>query len=115
MGIPEDTIDFSEEEVEISRIGVPKGNANRLIKVNMGSKLKRDGILEKSSTLKQKATPWNKIYVKKDVHPVYTRENQRLYNKMKDLWTKNPEKEVKLVKGVLTVDGRKEDSNLFFA
>ena len=114
MGIPGDTIDISEE-LEISRIGEQKGNAIRLIKVNLKSKLKRDAVLEKSSTLKQKAAPWNKIYVKKDLHPVYTRENQRLYKKMKDLRTKNPDKEVKIIKGVLTVDGKKEDSNLFFA
>ena len=115
MGIPEGTVDFSEEEVEISRIGVPKGNANRLIKVNLKSKSKRDAVLEKSSTLKQKTAPWNKVYVKKDLHPVYTKENQRLYKKMKDLRTQNPDKEVKIVKGILTVGGKKEDCNLFFA
>ena len=114
MGVPENAID-DPDELEITRIGERKGNSIRLIKVNLKSKPKRDAVLEKSSTLKQKAAPWNKVYVKKDLHPVYTRENQRLYKKMKDLRTQNPDKEIKIVKGVLTVDGKKEDSNLFFA
>ena len=113
MGVPADTTD-EFEDLEISRIGERKGNATRLVKVNLKSKSKRDGVLEKSSTLKQKHAPWNKIYVKKDLHPVYTRENQRLHKKMKDLRSKNPEKEVKIVKGVLMVDGKREDSNMFF-
>ena len=114
MDVPGDTVD-TDEELEISRIGTQKGNSIRLVKVNLKSKSKRDAVLEKSSTLKQKTAPWSKIYVKKDLHPVYTKENQRLYKKMKDLRTKNPEKEIKIIKGVLLVDGKKEDTNMFFA
>ena len=98
---------------ECSRIGQIKENATRLVKVNVGSKVTRDLILQKAPSLKKKEL-WGRIYVKKDVHPVYSKETSRIYRKMKSLKEKNPTKEVKIVDGKLTVDGRTVDKNMFF-
>ena len=99
---------------ECSRIGQIKENATRLVKVNVGSKVTRDLILQKAPSLKNKNELWGRIYVKKDVHPVYSKETSRIYRKMKSLKEKNPTKEVKIVDGKLTVDGRTVDKNMFF-
>ena len=101
-------------QLEISRIGAPKDNSIRLIKVNMKSKAKRDVILKKAPMLKTKSEGWKKVYVKKDLHPVYTKENKRIYSKMKELKEKNPTKDIKIDKGKLLVDGKVVDSNTFF-
>ena len=89
-------------------------NQSRLIKVNVKSKDTRDLILEKAPSLKEKNDLWRKIYVKKDVHPVYSRETSRIYKKMKTLKEQNPEKEVKITDGKLMVDGNVVDKNMFF-
>ena len=99
---------------ECSRIGQIKENATRLVKVNVGSKVTRDLILQKAPSLKHKNELWGRVYVKKDVHPVYSKETSRIYRKMKSLKEKNPTKEVKIVDGKLTVDGRTVDKNMFF-
>ena len=56
--------------------------------------------------------------MKKDLHPVYAKENQRIRKKRYDLATQfsknNEEKEVKIVKGALQVNGVTVDRNLFF-
>ena len=57
------------------------------------------------------------VYINKDVHPVYLKENQRIRKKMAELKrTPGFEHEtgrVKLENGVLMVDGRQVDQNLF--
>ena len=55
-----------------------------------------------------------KIYVKRDVHPVYSKETSRVYRKMKNLKEQNPDKDVKIQDGKLMVDGKMVDKNLFF-
>ena len=56
--------------------------------------------------------------MKKDLHPVYAKENQDIRKKPYDLATQfsknNEEKEVKIVKGALQVNGVTVDRNLFF-
>ena len=99
---------------EYSRIGQTKENVTRLVKVNVGSKVTRDKIIEKASSLKDKNEFWKKIYVKKDVHPLYSKETSRLYQKMKTLKEENPNKDVKILEGKLMMDGRVVDKNLFF-
>ena len=99
---------------EYTRIGQIKDNATRLVKVNVQSKETRDKILEKAPSLKDKNELWKKVYVKKDVHPVYSKETSRIYKKMKLLKEKNPEKEVKIFEGKLMMDGKVIDKNLFF-
>ena len=102
------------DEFEYTRIGQRRDNATRLVKVNVRSKATRDKILEKAPSLKGKNELWKKIYVKKDVHPVYSKETSRIYRKMKTLKEQNPEKEVKIQDGKLLVNGRMVDKNLFF-
>ena len=104
----------SADEFEYTRIGQSRDNATRLMKVNVRSKITRDKILEKAPSLKGKNEVWKKIYVKKDVHPVYSKETSRIYRKMKALKEQNPDKEVKIQDGKPLVDGRRVDKNLFF-
>ena len=99
---------------EYTRIGQIKDNVTRLVKVNVKSKVTRDKILEKAPSLKDKNELWKKIYVKKDVHPVYSKETSRIYRKMKKLKEENPEKEVKILEGKLMMDGKVIDKNMFF-
>ena len=77
----------------------------------------RDKVLSVASRLKSQPI-WTKVYIKKDLHPVYAKENQRIRKKQYDLSThfssNNEEKEVKIVKGALLVDGVVVDRNLFF-
>ena len=99
---------------EINRIGQQRSNQNRLIKMNVKSKENRKNILEKAPSLKTSQSPWNKIYLKKDLHPVYIKENQRIHKKMKLLKEQNAEKTVKIVKGSILVDNVVVDKNMFF-
>ena len=107
--------EIDTEEFEYSRIGKPKQGAERMIKVNTGTKQIRDDIIEKASTLKS-IPEWKKIYLKKDTHPVYVQETGRLRIKMKELKKKFPgnEEKVKIVNGKLEVEGKIIDSNTFF-
>ena len=102
------------ENIQVSRIGQPNSSATRLLKVNVHSKESRDTILEKSKHLKNKREPWCKVYVKKDVHIVYAKENQRLNSRRRELKEKNPEADIKIVEGKLMVDQRVVDRNTFF-
>ena len=105
--VPRDTL-------QISRIGQPNNSATRLVKVNVQSKESRDVILDKCRQLKHKNEPWCKVYVKKDVHIVYAKENQRLNNRRKELREKNPDSDIKIVDGKLLIDQRVVDRNMFF-
>ena len=96
------------------RIGQARDNSIRLVKVDVKSKAIRDRILEKAPQLKHSREPWKKVYVKKDVHPVYSKETSRIYKKMKELKEKNPDKDVKILDGKLMVDDKVIDKNLFF-
>lgn len=64
------------------RLGRPTqgNNRSRPILVVVRSKSDRDKILEKARRLKDSGTPYNKIYVKKDVHPAVRQEWKRLRN-----------------------------------
>ena len=46
--------------------------------MTLASKSERDIILEKSPVLKQRRTPYDKVYIKKDVHPAVRQEWKRL-------------------------------------
>ena len=101
----------------ISRIGRAREGSNRAVKITTSSMDERDKVLSMAPRLKSQPT-WTKVYVKKDLHPVYAKENQRIRKKRYDLATRfssnNEEKEVKIVKGALLVDGVIVDKNLFF-
>ena len=67
----------------------------------------RDEFLKNSDKLKNTNEPWSNRYLKKDQHPVYLAENNRLRRK-KFVLKKLPEnetKEVKIVNGKLLVWG----------
>ena len=70
-----------------------------------------------SSKIKLLTQPWNKVYFNRDAHRVYLKENQRLRKKMRELKKKagfeHPTGRVKLIKGLLQVDGRTVDKNFF--
>ena len=100
--------------LEMSRIGQQNETMTRLLKVDVKSKATRDRILDKAKDLKGKNEPWKRVYVKKDVHIVYAKENQRLNNRRKDLREKNPNSDIKILDGKLLIDDRVVDRNMFF-
>ena len=100
--------------LQMSRIGQPNNSMARLLKINVNSKTSRDAILDKAKLLKNRNEPWKKVYVKKDVHIVYAKENQRLNKRRKELREKNPNSDVKILDGKLLLDDRVIDKNMFF-
>lgn len=115
MGVGDEVVE-SVESIHIERMGKrnPELTYPRKVKVNVKTKAVRDAILDKAKILNTKNETWKKVYVKKDVHLVYARENQRIYNKRKDLKEKNPDKDIKIVDGKLLVDEQVVDRNMFF-
>ena len=111
--IPETTIN----NFEFTRIGTPSNNRIRLLKVFVKSKELRERICKESSKVKNLNHPWRKIYINRDAHPVYLKENQRLRKKMKDWKSKEGYEHstgrVKIINGLLQIDGQTIDKNLF--
>lgn len=113
-----DTIDSDVSAADIrecSRIGKPKENYTRLVKVKVATKDKRKQILDNSAKLKDKEH-LKKVYVKKDTHPVYAQETNRIRIKMKKLILENPDNKdkIKILDGKLELDGEVIDRNTFF-
>ena len=100
----------------IIRLGQPSNNPSfhRYVKLTLESKEQRDQILQKARELKDKGEPWCKTYLKRDLHPAVLHENKRLWKKKKvmqqDEQYKN--KEIKIDKGKLLVDGAVVDCNI---
>ena len=110
-------IDDKINDFEYTRIGTPTDGRKRLLKINVGSKETRDKICNESKKVKLLPAPWKFVYINKDVHPVYLKENQRIRKKMQEL-KKVPgfdheSGRVKLTNGILTVDDVAVDQNLF--
>ena len=86
-----------------------------MIRVKVGSKEQRDTITKSASKLKH-IPHLSKTYIKKDTHPVYVQETSRIRAKMKKLKETegNEDKDIKIVDGVLQVDGTPIDKNTFF-
>ena len=104
------------EHIQVDRLGQEKAGIPRMIKVTLPSSDIRNLVLENTSSLKDLPEPWCKIYVNKDLHPVYSKQNKRLRDKMSELKRKpqNKEKNIKIVKGKLMVDNEVVDKNPFF-
>ena len=100
----------------IQRLGKPNERYARAIKLNVVDKSNRNTIMKKSRELKEAAEPWKKVYINHDLHPAMVEENKRLRKKKKALQSleENKEKEIKIEKGELKVDGEVVDSNLLF-
>ena len=116
--ISQDEQNFNVNEWDISRIGKPRQGGTRALKIIMSSPEERDDVLSIASKLKTAGDTWKKVYIKKDLHPVYIKENNRIRKKRYDLVNKykyNRENhEVQIVRGELKVDGYTVDKNLFF-
>ena len=99
---------------ECKRIGNAKPGYTRLLKIKVAFKDQKKLILDNSRKLKGKEH-LKTVYVKKDTHPVYVQETNRLRIKMKKLLDipENKDK-VKIIDGNLEVDGVIVDKNMFF-
>ena len=110
---------FSEEAIgnfQIERLGEAKIGYNRVTKITLPSVEDRDKFLEEVKAMKNAPEPWSKVYIKKDQHPTYIAENNRLRKKMKMLKANpdNRNKEIKILKGKLMMEGVEIDGNTFF-
>ena len=105
------------ENIEVNRIGKINPGKDRFIKVKLPTTNIRNDILKKKAILKTLADPLNRIFIKKDLHPVYQKENERIYKKMTELKkdAANEGKEIKMVNGKLMVDEVEVDKNTFLA
>ena len=100
----------------MTRIGKERPNFKRLLKVRLPTVELRNVILENAKKLKTVSDPWNQVYIKKDLHPVYQKENKRIYKKLYEM-KQDPEnagKDIKVVKGQLILDGTVIGKNTFF-
>ena len=108
----------SVDNWEITRIGKSRENYNRVVKIKTTSVEDRDRVLKLASKIKELPDSWKKVYIKKDLHPVYVKENQRIRKKRYDLIKRyeNDQEvhDVKIINGCLEVDGVTIDRNLFF-
>ena len=110
-------IDDEIGDFVFTRIGAANERKKRLLKVNVGSKELRDKISLETKKIKLLPAPWKSVYINKDVHPVYLKENQRIRKKMQELKKvagfEHDTGRVKLENGLLTVDAITVDQNLF--
>ena len=104
------------ENLMISRIGLERNRIPRMLKVEFADMKARDAFVKNSSKMKEAPEVWKKVYIKKDQHPVYVSENNRLRKKMTDLrkLPENAEKDIFIKDGKLTINGSIIDQNLFF-
>ena len=105
-------------ENKVTRIGRKIENMSRILKVKLPDAKYKETVLANSSKLKNIDAPFNKVFIKKDMHPVYLNENKRLWKKMAELKKKDgyghETGRVKIDNGELKVDGRTVDKNTFF-
>ena len=74
-------------EFEIKRLGKPREGYNRALRVILPATEYRVEFLKNSKMLKDASDIWKKVYVKKDLHPVYVAENTRLRKEYYTLFT----------------------------
>ena len=108
--------DVDERYLEIYRIGQEREGIPRMIKMEFDTMENRDAFLKNARKVKEAPEEWKKVYIKKDQHPVYVGENNRLRSKMKRLqkMPENKDKTILIKDGKLTVNGTPVDENLFF-
>ena len=108
IGVP------SNANYEMNRIGKPNDRTKRLLKVDVTTKEHRDDMLKKAKILKDQSESWSYVYLKRDIHYVQYQEDKIIRNKMKSLKKSFPQKDIKIIKGKLLVDGGMVDKNTFF-
>ena len=93
-----------------------RSQVTKVIKIVLPSVNERDEFLKNTVKLKDAPEPWNKVFIKKDQHPVYVAENNRLRRKVADLKKVrgNENKEIKIENGKVLVDNNVVDQNMFF-
>ena len=110
---------FDTESWRIERIGNPRPGFVRAIKIVTPSSEERDKLLRAAPKVKEQPEPWNKVYLKKDLHPVYSQENARIRKRRKELTDLHQADEtpptIVIERGELKVNGITVDRNLFFA
>ena len=103
-------------EFEIKRLGKPREGYNRALKVILPATEYRVEFLKNSKMLKDASDIWKKVYVKKDLHPVYVAENTRLPKEYYKLKGKTEYKDkVTFRNGKLSIDNLVVDQNSFFS
>ena len=104
------------EGSKMERLGKPNDRYSRSIKLNVVSKVNRDSVITRSKELKNANEPWNAVYINYDQHPAVVEEDKRLRKKKKTLQNleENREKDIRIEKGELKVDGVVVDSNILF-
>ena len=74
--------------------------------------------MKASPKLKEKGDVFNRIFINRDAHPVYQKENSRLRKRLSDIKRIENEKGVdcdaKIVKGKLIWNQNVIDQNMFF-
>lgn len=89
----DDIQDYTSE-----RLGSSTEGRTRPIKIQVQSQAVRDQIVSRSKRLKEAGEPFNRIYIKKDTHPMVRKEWKRLFQ-AKDAESDKPEnvgKEVRI-------------------
>ena len=79
---------FSDDDInrfDINRIGKTKDGYNRVVRVKLASTHERNEFMKNARILKNLNEPWKLIYFKKDLHPVYLSENNRIQKKLRQL------------------------------
>ena len=103
----------------LSRIGKPTNNGRpRLLQVVCGNNEIRERVVKSAPKLKEKGDPFSKIYINRDTHPVYQKENARLRQQLSKIKRSERDKgnecDAKIVKGKLVWNNNVIDKNLFF-
>ena len=108
--------DDSVNALKILRLGNPKTGYNRAVKIKLPNKEDRYAFSKDTNNLKNSPEPRCKVFVKKDQHPVYIAENNRLRKKANNLKYApgNANKVVKIINGKQLVDEVIVDENTFF-
>ena len=71
------------ERFQIERIGKRRDAHNRVVKIKLASSQERNDFMKNAKILKTLNEPWKLIYIKKDLHPVYVSENNRIRKEKK--------------------------------
>ena len=110
-----DCNEISNNDITITRIGKQREDVCRIIKVTLPNKEDRDKVLKKAPSLKLSCETWGKVYIKKDTHPVYVQETNRIRKKLQALKAiPGNEEKIKLIDGTLQLEGKVIDKNMFF-
>ena len=90
-------VQIPEGSFETKRLGKPNERNKRPILVSFSDKSFRQKVLSATENLKESAEPFNRIFVKKDLHPAIRKEQDRLRKAEKEEKDK-PENQGKTVK-----------------